>query len=276
MPNGCTKPASGAKITKPPDVQPEFCCRGTLVYKTNILFYPAFSAARSYGKGDTAAASWLLKGKHMKITDGQILLFTGDSITDCGRGYPVGKNDRLGDGYVALVDNLLRAGYPQHKITVLNTGISGNRVIDLQARWQQDVLQLKPHWLSMLIGINDVWRHFDSPDEPVQVDSERFEQGYRTLLVQTWPKVAGLVLMSPYYIESRLDDPMRRQMDIYGEIVRLLAAQFDAVFVDLQAAFDAYLRYRPAQSLCDDRIHPNRTGHMIIARAFLTAVQFEW
>lgn len=210
----------------------------------------------------------------MNLTTGQSLLFTGDSITDCGRGFPVGKNDRLGDGYVALVDDLLRTQYPQGSITVLNTGISGNRVIDLEARWQKDVLKLKPHWVSVLIGINDVWRHFDSPFEPVQVNSARFERVYRSLLAQTQPVVEGLVLMSPYFIEPQLADPMRMQMDVYGEIVRQLAAEFGAVFVDLQAAFDAYLRYRPAYSLTNDRIHPNRVGHMLIARTFLAAVGF--
>ena len=46
---------------------------------------------------------------------------------------------------------------------VVDMGISGNTTRDLQARWQTDVLDLKPDWLSIMIGANDVWRQFDSP-----------------------------------------------------------------------------------------------------------------
>jgi lysophospholipase L1-like esterase len=209
----------------------------------------------------------------MKLADGQSILFTGDSITDCGRGHPVGVKGQLGDGYVSLIDCLLDACHPHMSVTVLNTGISGNRVIDLEKRWQKDVLALKPDWLSVMIGINDVWRQFDSPHEAEQVDIGRYERVYRNLLEQTRGARINLVVMTPYLIEPNLDDPMRAQMDAYGRVARKVAGEFEATFVDIQAAFDGYLLHRPAHSLCEDRIHPNRAGHMIIARAFLAAME---
>lgn len=211
----------------------------------------------------------------MKIHDGQSILFTGDSITDCGRVRPVGTGAGLGDGYVALVDSLLAAWYPERRIRVLNTGINGNRVIDLEMRWQTDVLDLAPDWLSVMIGINDVWRQFDNQHDPDQVTIERYETTYRKLLEQTRQGLNGLILMTPYLIEPNLSDCMREHMDAYGMVVEQLACEFDAVFVNVQAAFDLYLTHRPAQSLCDDRVHPNKTGHMIIALSFLTAIQEE-
>ena len=63
---------------------------------------------------------------------------------------------------MAQVDALMGAVYP-HGIRVINMGTSGNTVRDLKARWQRDVLDHKPDWLSIMIGINDVWRQFDSP-----------------------------------------------------------------------------------------------------------------
>jgi lysophospholipase L1-like esterase len=127
-----------------------------------------------------------------------------------------------------------------------------------------------------MIGINDVWRQFDSPSEPEQVDIERFERVYRQLISRTKPQLTGLILMSPYMIEPNLENPMRARMDLYGNVVRQIAQEFDAIFVDVQAAFNAYLLYRPSQSLSDDQIHTNTTGHMIIAKAFLSAVDFIW
>ena len=131
---------------------------------------------------------------------------------------------------------------------------------------------MEPDWLSILIGINDVWRHFDWALNPNQVAMDHFEEVYRGLLDQTRPGLKGLVLMTPYFIENRSDDPMRVQMDAYGAVVQRLAVDYDAVFVDLQQAFNAHLAYRPTQSLAGDRVHPNKTGHLIIAEAFLQAV----
>lgn len=212
----------------------------------------------------------------MKISDGEKVVFIGDSITDCGRGQPIGQYGGLGDGYVACVDSLLAACYPERRIKILNTGTSGNRVIDLEARWKTDALDLQPDWLSVMIGINDVWRQFDSALEPDQVLIEQYETVYRSLLAQARPGLKGLVLMSPYFIEPNRTDPMRARMDAYGEVVARLSADFDAIYVDVQAAFDRYLEHRPSQSLCDDRVHPNKTGHMIIATAFLTKIEFNW
>lgn len=211
----------------------------------------------------------------MKIEDGQTILFTGDSITDCGRARPIGTGAGLGEGYVAFANSLLATSYPERHIRVLNTGVGGNRIIDLDARWQSDVIDLMPDWLSVLIGINDVWRQFDNALDPDQVGIERYESVYRDILKRTRPALEGLVLMSPYFIESNRSDPMRESMDAYGMVVERLSHEFDAVFVNVQAAFDLYLANRPTQSLSGDRVHPNKTGHMIIAKSLLTGVQFD-
>ena len=80
----------------------------------------------------------------------------GDSITDCERARPVGEGlfDASGKGYVSFVDGLLQARYTDHGIRVVNMGLSGNTVRDLQGRWQSDVLDLQPDWVSICIGIN--------------------------------------------------------------------------------------------------------------------------
>jgi lysophospholipase L1-like esterase len=145
-------------------------------------------------------------------------------------------------------------------------------VTDLAARWQSDVLDLEPNWLSVMIGINDVWRQFDAEPCAEQVEPEQYELVYRSVLVKTRPQLDGLVMMTPYFLETNLKDPMRVKMDAYGAITKKLAVEFDAIFVDTQLAFDDYLMYQPTESICADRVHPNGVGHMILARAFLSAV----
>ena len=207
----------------------------------------------------------------------QTLLFIGDSITDCGREHPVGHRwNSLGGGYVSFVDSILGAVTPRTPISVLNTGISGNRVTDLESRWQSDVLDLEPSWLSVMIGINDVWRQFDSESGAEQVEPEKYELIYRSVLVRTRPQLDGLILMTPYFLEKNRKDPMRVKMDVYGAITKKLAVEFDAISVDTQAAFDRYLAHQPTESLCKDRVHPNGLGHMILAHAFLSALGVSW
>ena len=67
------------------------------------------------------------------------LVFMGDSITDCGRrtsggaGYPEGL---WGAGYPGLIASRLLADRPGEGWNIINQGISGNRIVDLYARWK--------------------------------------------------------------------------------------------------------------------------------------------
>jgi lysophospholipase L1-like esterase len=216
---------------------------------------------------------------NMKIDKNSKLIMIGDSITDAGRARPIGEGlfDAIGKGYVGNVDALLCSTHPGHFIRVVNQGVSGNTVRDLKARWQTDVLDLKPDWLSIMIGTNDVWRQFDLPRQmETHVYIEEYERTLEELIQKTKPVLKGLVLMSPFYIEPNKKDAMRAMMDRYGAVVRKLAQKNDAIFVDTQAAFDEVLEtYYPA-TIGWDRVHPNQTGHMVLARAFLKGIGFQW
>jgi lysophospholipase L1-like esterase len=207
------------------------------------------------------------------------LVLIGDSITDCGRARPVGEGhgEALGNGYVGLIDSMIRTVYPHVPIRLMNVGTSGNTVRDLRERWQSDVLDLRPDWLSVMIGINDVWRQFDSPlQQERHVGLDEYRQTLAELVRATRPQLRGLILMTPYFIEPRTADPMRAMMDRYGAVVRELAAAHDAILVDTQAAFDRLLAHTHPMSIAWDRVHPNQTGHMVLARAWLNALGFAW
>lgn len=215
----------------------------------------------------------------MLIENNSKLVMIGDSVTDFERARPRGEGlfGGIGKSYVSLVDALINVTYPQSRIRVINMGTSGDNIRNLKARWQTDVLDLKPDWLSVLIGINDVWRQFDTPLIPENhVPLEEYRQTLDELVSITQPKLKGLVLMAPYFMEPNRSDPMRAMMEQYGEAVKETAKKYGAVFVDTQAAFDEYLHYYHPVSITWDRIHPNVLGHMIIARAFLNAIGFEW
>ena len=203
------------------------------------------------------------------------VLFIGDSISDYERTRPVGEGlfNAWGRSYVACAGALLNCMYPELGLRVVNMGISGNQVRDLKARWQSDVFDRKPDWVSVLIGINDVWRQFDCPQMPeTHVSPEEYEQTYEELIRETLPRVKGMILMTPYYMEPNRQDPMRARMDQYGAIVRKLADKYGLTFVDLQAGWDRLFRYMHSTNIAWDRVHPNQTGCMYIAKQFLSAV----
>lgn len=207
------------------------------------------------------------------------LVMIGSSVTDAGRTQPVAEGlfDPLGRGYVTMVDALLNAVYPERRIRVVNVGTSGNQSRDLVARWQCDVLDLKPDYVACMIGTNDVWRQFDLPRIVERhVGPADYERNLVTLIERTLPAVRKMVLMTPYYLEPLTQDAMRARMDEYGAIVRKLAAKHGCVLVDTQAAFEPLLQHMHSSALAWDRVHPNQTGHMVLARAFLNAVGFDW
>lgn len=211
----------------------------------------------------------------MKI-EGGTLLFIGDSITDAGRARPVGEDRGLGGGYPAQVNALLGATYPERKIRVLNTGISGNTIRHLKARWQKDVIDLKPDWLSIMIGTNDVWRQFAGTNNPESVFPEEFVKTYNELLLQTKPLVKGITLLTPFYVEPDRDQPMRKRMDEYGQLVRKIAREHRCHFGDTQAAYDKALKSVPFATLAGDKVHPSAAGHMVLSRVFLKTVDYRW
>jgi lysophospholipase L1-like esterase len=215
----------------------------------------------------------------MIIQPNSKLLMIGDSVTDCGRTRPIGEglHPALGHGYVAFVDSLLMAGYPAHHIRVVNMGISGNTIRDLKKRWQKDVLNLEPDWLSICIGINDVWRKFGSFLQiRDHVPLDEYAHTLDELVGQTRPSLKGLILMTPYYIEPDTAEPMRAMMDQFGTAVRQIAEKHEAIIVDTQAAFDAVLSHVPVSTLAPDQVHPTHAGHMVLARAFVRAIGYEW
>lgn len=215
----------------------------------------------------------------MLLEDGTKLVMIGDSVTDCERARPVGEGlfNGIGNSYVSDVQSLLSAFYPEKRIRVINMGVSGDNTRNLLARWKTDVIDLKPDWLSIMIGFNDVWRQFDSPLQTEQhVYIDEYEKNLDELIKQSIYLVKGLVLMTPYYLEPNKNDAMRATMDKYGLIVKKLAQKYNVLLVDTQAAFDEFLKYYHPNYLTWDRIHPNNVGRMIIAKEFLKKIGFEW
>jgi len=209
----------------------------------------------------------------MKFQNHDRILFTGDSVTDAGRGRPVGQGlwDGVGTGYVRSVDTLLNVLYPEQLFHIMNTGNGGDTSTNLLNRWEQDVVALKPDILFVCIGFNDVWRQFDTPAIPEQqVMPEVFEANLRAMIEKSKKQVREMVFMTPYYMEPNTADLMRARMDEYGAIMKKVCAEENLPCLDLQEVFCDYLQYRHSSYVMWDRVHPGWIGSMLIAKKVLS------
>ena len=203
------------------------------------------------------------------------LLFIGDSVSDYNRARPVGEGmaNGWGTSYVADVGALLCCMYPELDLRIVSMGINGNEIGDLENRWDTDVMAQKPDYVTVLVGINDVCRQLEYPQSSGHHASvDEYEAAYRRLIEKTLPQVKGMILMTPYFMEPSRSDAIRAKMDQYGAIVRKLAAEYHLIFVDLQAGWDRLFKYMHPCNIAWDRLHPNPTGCMYIAKQFLQAI----
>lgn len=204
------------------------------------------------------------------ISDKQTVLFQGDSITDAGRDRTADIS--LGGGYANMVAAWFSARYPAAQVRFLNRGIGGNRARDLRQRWQADCIDLKPDWVSILIGINDTWRRYDSGDP---TSAEAYETDYRFILEMTRRELdARLILCEPFVLPVPADrEAWREDLDPRITVVRKLAREFDALYVPLDGIFAAAATQREPAFWAHDGVHPSPGGHALIAQAWLRTVQ---
>ncbi len=204
----------------------------------------------------------------MILENGATILFQGDSITDCGRKRD--ENASLGGGYPALVAAMLSARYPRCDFTVVNKGISGNRVKDLTARWQEDCIDIKPDVLSILIGINDTWRRYDR-DDPTT--AEQYEAGYREILSRaTAENACQLIIIEPFLLAVPDKLHWHEDLDPKIQAARKVAREFGALYIPMDGIFAAASMAKAPAFWAADGVHPTAAGHMLIAEKWMELV----
>lgn len=202
----------------------------------------------------------------MLIDANDRILFTGDSITDCGRNREDPAN--LGPGYPALTGAHLQSRLASPELKIFNRGISGNRVRDLLARFDSDLAALKPTVVSILIGVNDTWRRYDSNDA---TEAKAFERDYRTLLEKIAQTVkARVVLLEPFLLHTPADRyTWREDLNPKIDVTRKLAVEFGAELLPLDGLFAQAATQAPAAYWLADGVHPTPAGHALIAETWL-------
>ncbi|MFE1560315.1 GDSL-type esterase/lipase family protein [Streptomyces sp. NPDC058734] len=215
------------------------------------------------------------------IRPGSTVMFTGDSITDCQR---LESEDGLGFGYPLRVAGEWGLRHPDRAVTWLNTGISGHKVMDLEARWRTDVLDARPDLLSILVGVNDMGWHTIDPEGHV-IPVEEFEAGYGRLLAPLAEAGTELILIEPFLLPirgvveagaARIGERERRQwrtdLDPKIQAVRRLARRYGAHLIPADGMFAELGARTGPEHWAADGVHPTPAGHAALAAAWLRLV----
>ncbi len=199
------------------------------------------------------------------------VLFQGDSITDMDRDRSNIRN--MGNGYPLFAASNFRAANPKFPVDFLDLGISGNRVSDLRDRWQSDCLDLHPDVLSVLIGINDTWRRYDSNliSEP-----EEFERIYRSLLEDARRENPNLkiIIMEPFVLHTSEERASwREDLDPRIMAVRRVAKDYADAYIPLDGIMNAAAIDTCPEQWAADGVHPTPDGAALIASHWLDAFE---
>ena len=215
------------------------------------------------------------------LRPGSTVLFTGDSVTDTQR---LRTDPGLGHGYALRVTGEWGFRHPERPVTWLNTGIAGNKVMDLEARWQADVLDAHPDVVSILVGCNDVvWQTLDPRGHAIA--TEEYAAGYERLLAPLVEAGVELVLIEPFILPVR--GPIeaggkqigekewtvwRADLDPKIQVVRDLARRHGAHLIATDGMFAALAATTGPEHWTPDGVHPTPAGHAALAAAWLDLV----
>ncbi len=205
------------------------------------------------------------------------ILFFGDSITDCGRDYKDVNN--AGRGYALLVKSALGYEHPG-EYEFINTGVSGNRIVDLYAAIKARFINHKPDYASILIGVNDVWHEIGSNNG---VDTAKFEKFYSMLIEEIKEALPDIkiIILEPFVLEGPATTPtetcpnkweyFKTEVPLRAAAAKRVAEKYGLKFVELQKLFDDACKTAPATYWLADGVHPTSAGHELIKREWIKA-----
>ncbi len=202
----------------------------------------------------------------MFINKDSIVVFWGDSIT-CGNRIMDDENS-LGDGYVFFIDTYFKSIYPNYSIKFINEGVIGDGVLDLKNRLNNQIIDLKPDIVTILIGANDIWNKYYGD---VYLNEEEFFFHYDDIVSDLVSNnVKKIVLMEPFLISVNNDiSSWRKELYTKIDIVRRLAKKYNCIYIPLDSIFGELCTTTDPHYWSSDGIHPNIKGHFIIARTWI-------
>ena len=246
--------------------------------RRNFLRTAALSTLAATSIPEIVAAAYKPTGsKKITLTNEDIILFQGDSITDARRKKDDTNSNSpaaLGTSYPFLATAEMLYRFPGKSLKCYNKGVSGNKVYQLADRWQADCLDLKPTVLSILVGVNDFWHTLVNGYTGT---IKTYRDDYKTLLDRTKQALPDvkLIIGEPYAVigVKSVDDKWYPAFNDYRAAAREIADSFGAVFIPYQEIYDKAQKSAPGSYWTIDGVHPSLAGAKLMAEAWLQTVK---
>jgi lysophospholipase L1-like esterase len=194
------------------------------------------------------------------------IVFFGDSITQ------MGVNP---GGYIKRIEEDLQKRNLSSKYELIGAGVGGNKVYDLYLRMEEDVLAKNPDVVVVWVGVNDVWHKTSG----IGTDPEKFQRFYEAIIKKLQAKNIKVILTTPAAIGERTDNTNQQDGDLnlYSNIIRKLAKDFNCSLVDLRKEFIEYniknnTENKESGILTTDRVHLTDTGNKLVAEKMLDVI----
>lgn len=238
----------------------------------------------------------------MYLDGNDIVLFSGDSITDGNRGRKMDCNHIMGHGYQFIVSAKLAYENSERRPRFANKGYSGATMGKLLETWQEDVIDNAPTVLSILAGTNDGLFGFLNGLTVSQV-GENYEKNLLEAIKLTRKALpqTKIIVLEPFYFPISKDDlsyrytphiecepdtgrPDRDEtqeaMDYKSAAIQLtrmaarrVAEEEADIFVPLYDLFAEKISKSKTEYFMWDGTHPSVAGHMLIAEQWLKTVK---
>jgi lysophospholipase L1-like esterase len=233
--------------------------------RREMLGGAALAAGLSASVGPARAA--------VQLKSGAVVLFQGDSITDAGRDRERQgeSNDprAMGRGYPFLLGSELLRDHKGLGLQIYNRGISGNKVPDLEERWQADCLDLRPSLLSILIGVNDIWHKLNGKYNGTV---EQYETGFTALLARTREALPDTVFVvcEPFVLRcGAVNEKWFPAFDQRRAAAKRVSDKAGAMWVPFQKMFDDAVQAGTSPEYwARDGVHPSMAGHALMAKTW--------
>ncbi len=241
--------------------------------RRQLLERTAFTAGIAAAASVASRTAWA--AEKVQLKKGQTVLFQGDSITDAGRDRAGHANHvrSLGSGYPLFLGAELLRDHAALGLKVYNRGISGNKVPDLEKRWDADCLQLKPAVLSILIGVNDIWHKLNGRYDGTV---ESYEEGFAALLKRTRAALPDvqIVVCEPFVLRcGAVKDNWFPEFDQRRAAAQRVAESAGTTWVPFQTMFDEAVAAGTAPNYwAGDGVHPSLAGHSLMAQTWRKVV----
>ena len=191
------------------------------------------------------------------VESGQSIAFLGDSITQAGANRPT--------GYC----NLVIRGLASHgaKVTMIPAGISGHKSNQMLVRLEKDVLQKKPHWMTLSCGVNDVWHGEKGVPLP------QYKANITAIVERVQAAGIKVMILTSTMITEDQKNPLNQKLADYNAFLRELAKEKACVLADLNLEMQAALASGPTDprgtTLTTDGVHMNGLGNTMMALGVL-------